>query len=141
MYLKKYIYKTLGSVCLSGISHNKHYVHTRNYMKFILYNIILSFQQKDKEGKGKNTHQFVSVSVSNSTPCAVCNKSMANKLALRCESKSELYSSIISYCFLRCESKSELYPSIISYCFLRCESKSQLYSRHIFLAHLTQRVM
>ncbi|XP_063434226.1 rho guanine nucleotide exchange factor 28-like isoform X7 [Mytilus trossulus] len=42
-------------------------------------------KHKDKEGKGKNTHQFVSVSVSNSTPCAVCNKSMANKLALRCE--------------------------------------------------------
>ena len=42
-------------------------------------------KQKDKEGKGKNTHQFVSVSISNSTPCAVCNKSMANKLALRCE--------------------------------------------------------
>ncbi|XP_074651891.1 uncharacterized protein LOC141906481 isoform X3 [Tubulanus polymorphus] len=38
---------------------------------------------KEKENR-RNTHQFVSVSFSNSTNCDVCSKSMANKSALRC---------------------------------------------------------
>lgn len=47
----------------------------------------LIFQHKEKENKGRHGHHFVAVSVSNSTSCDVCSKSMANKSALRCESK------------------------------------------------------
>ncbi|XP_064607834.1 A-kinase anchor protein 13-like isoform X2 [Liolophura sinensis] len=44
-------------------------------------------KSKDKENKQKGqTHQFVSVSFSNSTSCNVCGRSLANKPALRCES-------------------------------------------------------
>ncbi|XP_067666847.1 rho guanine nucleotide exchange factor 28-like isoform X7 [Haliotis asinina] len=44
-------------------------------------------KSKDKEGKSKASthHQFVSVSISNSTTCDVCHKPMANKPALQCE--------------------------------------------------------
>lgn len=48
----------------------------------------LIFQHKEKENKGRHGHHFVAVSVSNSTSCDVCSKSMANKSALRCESKT-----------------------------------------------------
>lgn len=50
----------------------------------------LIFQHKEKENKGRHGHHFVAVSVSNSTSCDVCSKSMANKSALRCESKTLL---------------------------------------------------
>lgn len=50
----------------------------------------LFFQHKEKENKGRHGHHFVAVSVSNSTSCDVCSKSMANKSALRCESKTPL---------------------------------------------------
>ncbi|CAE1295640.1 unnamed protein product [Acanthosepion pharaonis] len=40
---------------------------------------------KEKENKHKNTHQFVSLSISNTALCHVCNKSMANKSAVQCE--------------------------------------------------------
>ena len=48
-----------------------------------------SYRQKKlvKDTKAKSIHQFVPVSFSNSTACDVCNKSMANKAALQCESK------------------------------------------------------
>lgn len=52
----------------------------------------LIFQHKEKENKGRHGHHFVAVSVSNSTSCDVCSKSMANKSALRCESKTTLIS-------------------------------------------------
>lgn len=54
------------------------------------------FQHKEKENKGRHGHHFVAVSVSNSTSCDVCSKSMANKSALRCESKSLLEFSLSS---------------------------------------------
>ncbi|KAK2146186.1 hypothetical protein LSH36_626g05027 [Paralvinella palmiformis] len=49
-----------------------------------------SYRQKNKVVKDtkllrNNTHQFVGVCFSNSTPCDVCSKSMSNKLALQCE--------------------------------------------------------
>jgi hypothetical protein len=47
-----------------------------------------SYRQKKvaKDNKlHRNTHEFVSVSFSNSTACDVCQKSMANKAALQCE--------------------------------------------------------
>ncbi|XP_069137139.1 rho guanine nucleotide exchange factor 28-like isoform X2 [Argopecten irradians] len=50
-----------------------------------LQNSYRTKKHKDKENKGKSTHQFVSVSFSNSTACHVCRKSMANKPAVRCE--------------------------------------------------------
>ncbi|XP_052832077.1 rho guanine nucleotide exchange factor 28 isoform X9 [Octopus bimaculoides] len=40
---------------------------------------------KEKENKHKNAHQFVSLSISNTSLCHVCNKSMANKAAVQCE--------------------------------------------------------
>lgn len=61
-----------------------------------LRRLFLLLQGKDKEKdskKGSNSsnssssHRFVSVCYSNSTVCDVCSKSMANKSALRCESK------------------------------------------------------
>lgn len=44
-------------------------------------------EKENKKGGGNATssHHFVSVCYSNSTVCHVCNKSMANKAALRCE--------------------------------------------------------
>lgn len=45
-------------------------------------------KHKEKENKGRHGHHFVAVSVSNSTSCDVCSKSMANKSALRCENCS-----------------------------------------------------
>ncbi|KAK3098961.1 hypothetical protein FSP39_024733 [Pinctada imbricata] len=42
-------------------------------------------KHKEKDTKGRNSHQYVSVSISNSTTCDVCQKTMANKPALRCE--------------------------------------------------------
>lgn len=42
-------------------------------------------KHKEKENKGRHGHHFVAFSVSNSTSCDVCSKSMANKSALRCE--------------------------------------------------------
>lgn len=56
----------------------------------------LIFQHKEKENKGRHGHHFVAVSVSNSTSCDVCSKSMANKSALRCESKTLLDFSLSS---------------------------------------------
>lgn len=56
----------------------------------------LIFQHKEKENKGRHGHHFVAVSVSNSTSCDVCSKSMANKSALRCESKTPLDFSLSS---------------------------------------------
>lgn len=56
----------------------------------------LCFQHKEKENKGRHGHHFVAVSVSNSTSCDVCSKSMANKSALRCESKTLLDFSLSS---------------------------------------------
>lgn len=56
----------------------------------------LFFQHKEKENKGRHGHHFVAVSVSNSTSCDVCSKSMANKSALRCESKTPLDFSLSS---------------------------------------------
>lgn len=56
----------------------------------------LFFQHKEKENKGRHGHHFVAVSVSNSTSCDVCSKSMANKSALRCESKTLLDFSLSS---------------------------------------------
>ncbi|XP_021348767.1 A-kinase anchor protein 13-like isoform X3 [Mizuhopecten yessoensis] len=50
-----------------------------------LQNSYRTKKHKEKENKGKSTHQFVSVSFSNSTACHVCRKSMANKPAVRCE--------------------------------------------------------
>ncbi|KAH9520222.1 A-kinase anchor protein 13, partial [Bulinus truncatus] len=40
---------------------------------------------KDKENKAKEKHHYVTISISNSTVCDVCHKSMANKAALKCE--------------------------------------------------------
>lgn len=56
----------------------------------------LIFQHKEKENKGRHGHHFVAVSVSNSTSCDVCSKSMTNKSALRCESKTLLDFSLSS---------------------------------------------
>lgn len=56
----------------------------------------LIFQHKEKENKGRHGHHFVAVSVSNSTSCDVCSKSMTNKSALRCESKTPLDFSLSS---------------------------------------------
>lgn len=56
----------------------------------------LIFQHKEKENKSRHGHHFVAVSVSNSTSCDVCSKSMANKSALRCESKTLLDFSLSS---------------------------------------------
>nr|XP_034322965.1 uncharacterized protein LOC117688750 isoform X2 [Crassostrea gigas] len=49
---------------------------------------LLLWVHKEKENKGRHGHHFVAVSVSNSTSCDVCSKSMANKSALRCENCS-----------------------------------------------------
>ena len=49
--------------------------------------MIIFFQPKEKDLKGKTGHKFVSASVSNSMLCDVCRKSLANKPALRCESE------------------------------------------------------
>lgn len=44
-------------------------------------------QNKEKESKIKQLHQFVAVSFSNAAVCDMCHKPMTNKPALRCESK------------------------------------------------------
>lgn len=45
-------------------------------------------QGKEKETK-KSAHQFVSVSYSTSAICDVCRKQLANKAALKCDSKCD----------------------------------------------------
>ncbi|XP_013406407.1 A-kinase anchor protein 13 isoform X4 [Lingula anatina] len=47
-----------------------------------------SHRQKRKDKEGKKTHQFVSVSFSNSTSCDICGKTLANKPAVSCENCS-----------------------------------------------------
>ncbi|XP_041371070.1 A-kinase anchor protein 13-like isoform X2 [Gigantopelta aegis] len=42
-------------------------------------------KNKEKDGKAKSTHHFVSVSISNSILCDVCHKPLTNKPALCCE--------------------------------------------------------
>ncbi|XP_077988756.1 rho guanine nucleotide exchange factor 28-like isoform X2 [Glandiceps talaboti] len=40
---------------------------------------------KDKDNKNKTTHQFMTISFSNSTKCDYCEKSLVNKDALQCQ--------------------------------------------------------
>ncbi|KAK3599339.1 hypothetical protein CHS0354_009832 [Potamilus streckersoni] len=57
----------------------------RKTSMFSRFNSYRKGKQKDKDLKNRSSHQFVSVSFSNNTPCDVCNKSMTNKPALCCE--------------------------------------------------------
>ena len=43
--------------------------------------------QMGKDKPASASHQFVSISISNSTACDLCGKPMANKSCLQCESK------------------------------------------------------